>query len=89
MQEEALHILTKLNAFSVHVRASHWSSEGYRLYTNVTFTHHFSRCSSMPVRASHWSSEGYRLYTYVTFTYHLSPCSSMVRASHWSSEGYR
>ena len=59
MQEEALHILTKLNAFSVHVRASHWSSEGYRLYTYVTFTYHLSPCSSM-VRASHWSSEGYR-----------------------------
>ena len=70
------------------VRASHWSLEGYRLYTYVTFTHHLSPCSSM-VRASHWSSEGYRLYTYVTFIYHLSPCSSMVRASHWSSEGYR
>ena len=56
------------------VRASHWSSEGYRLYTYVTFTHHLSPCSSM-VRASHWSSEGYRLYTYVTFTHHLSTCS--------------
>ena len=70
------------------VRASHWSSEGYRLYTYVTFTHHLSPCSSM-VRASQWSPEGYRLYTYATFTHHLSPCNSMVRASHWSSEGYR
>ena len=47
------------------VRASHWSSEGYRLYTYVTFTYHLSPCSSM-IRASHWSSEGYRLYIYVT-----------------------
>ena len=70
------------------VRLSHWSSEGYWLYTCVTFTYHLSPCSSM-VRASHWSSEGYRLYTYVTFIHHLSPYSSMVRASHWSSEGYR
>ena len=77
-----------LSPCSSMVTASHWSSEGYRLYTYVTFTHYLSPCSSM-VRASHWSSEGYRLYTYVTFTYHLSQCSSMVRASHWSSEGYR
>ena len=68
---------------STMVRASHWSSEGHRLYTYVTFIYHLSPCSSM-VRASHWSSEGYRLYTYVTFTHHLSPCSSMVRTSHWS-----
>ena len=50
------------------VRASHWSSEGYRLYTYmyVTFTSHLSPCTfSSMVRASHWSSEGYRLYTYV------------------------
>ena len=65
-------------------RASHCSSEGYRLYTYVTFTYHLSPCSSM-VRASHWSSEGYMLYTYVTFTHHLRPCSSTVRASHWSN----
>ena len=65
--------------------ASHWSSEGYSLYTYVTFTYHLSSCSSM-VRASHWSSEGYRLYT-LTFIHHLSPCSSMVRASH-RSPGY-
>ena len=64
----------------VGVGASHWSSEGYRLYTYVTFTHHLSPCSSM-VRASHWSSEGYKLYTYVTFAHHLSPCNSMVRTS--------
>ena len=57
------------------VRASHWSSKGYRLYTYVTFTHHLSPCSSM-VRASHWSSKGYKLYTYVTFT---SPCSSILK----------
>ena len=77
-----------LSPCSSTVTASHWSLEGYRLYTYVTFTYHLSPCSSM-VRASHWSSEGYRLYTYVTFTHHLSPCSSMVRASHWSSQGYR
>ena len=65
------------------VRASHWSSEGYRLYTYVTFTHYLSSCSSM-VRASHWSSEGYKLYTYVTFTHYLSSCSSMVRTSYCS-----
>ena len=46
------------------VRVSHWSSEGYRLYTYVTFTYHLSPCGSM-VKLSHWSSEGYRLYTYV------------------------
>ena len=50
-----------LSPCSSMVRAFHWSSEGYRLYTYVTFTHHLSPCSSM-VRASHWSSEGYRLY---------------------------
>ena len=79
------HLLSPCNSI---VEASHWLSEGYRLYTYVTFTRHLSPCSSM-VRVSHWSSESYRLYTYVTFTYHLSPRSSMVRTFHWSSKGYR
>ena len=54
-----------LSPCSSMVRASHWSSEGYKLYTYVTFTHNLSPCSSI-VRASHWLSKGYRLYTYVT-----------------------
>ena len=42
------------------VRRSHWSAEGYRLCTYVTFTRHLNPCSSM-VRRSHWSSEGYMI----------------------------
>ena len=62
------------------VGASHWSSEGFKLYTYVTFTHHLSPYSSV-VRASHWSSEGYRLYTFTL--------SGLRNGCDWSEIGYR
>ena len=41
--------MSSLSMFSSSmVKASYWSSEGYRLYTyvSVTFTHHLSPCST-------------------------------------------
>ena len=54
------------------VRAYHWSSEGYKLYTYVTFIHHLISPYSPIVRAFHWLSKGYKLYTYVTCAHNLS-----------------